>query len=363
MISNTILKSTLEGIKAIAKIDLYLFEPDGKLVCFTEQPDERCEAWSREFAESEADTQSMSGIHFVKIKNKGAAAYVLAGTGVGDETMVFLKLAAFQLQSMVNSDKDRFDKDNFLKNVILDNLLQIDIFERSKKFHVDNEAPRLVYIINVEDDSDNTILDILRPLYGENAGGYVFKVDEQHVIYIRNIAEGEDETDFNAIAANILDVINTEGMQNACISYGNPAPELKDLSRSYKEAGLAMDVGRIFYSSLRIMSYSRLGIGRLIYQLPITLCRMFINEVFGDHDPEDLDEETIQTIDQFFADSLNISEASRNLYIHRNTLVYRLDKLEKTLGLNIRNFDDAMTLKIALMVDTYMNYIEKNHVR
>ena len=363
MISNTILKSTLDGIKAIAKIDLYLFDPDGKLIYATEEPDERYEGWAREFVGSEADTQSMSEVHFIKIKDKGVSLFVLAADGAGDETLVFLKMTAFQLQNMVNSDKDRFDKDNFLKNVILDNLLQIDIYERSRKFHVDNETPRLVYVINVRDDSDNTVLDVLRPIYGESAGGFVFKVDDQHIIYIRSINEGENETDFTAIAENVLDVINTECQQEVCISYGNPAPELKDLSRSYKEAGLAMDVGKIFYEDLRIMAYSKLGIGRLIYQLPITLCRMFINEVFGEHDPNDLDEETIQTIDQFFADSLNISEASRNLYIHRNTLVYRLDKLEKTLGLNIRNFDDAMTLKIALMVDTYMNYIEKNHDR
>ncbi len=363
MLSNTTLKNTLDGIKAIAGVDLYLFDPDGSQVCSTEQPEQKYELWAQDFAASEADTQSMSGIYFVKIRDKGSPVYVLAAKGAGDETQVFLKLAAFQLQNMISSDKDRFDKDNFLKNVILDNLLQIDILERARKFHVENELRRLVYIINVEDDSDNTVIDAIRPVYGENAGGYVFKVDEQHIIYIRDIGDETSDEAFSAIAEGMLELINTECSVEACISYGNAAPELKDLSRSYKEAGLAMDVGRIFYNDLRIMAYSKLGIGRLIYQLPISLCKMFINEVFGKNDPDDLDEETIQTIDQFFEDSLNISEASRNLYIHRNTLVYRLDKLEKTLGLNIRNFDDAMTLKIALMVDTYMDYIEKNHIR
>ena len=363
MLSNTTLKNTLDGIKAIAGIDLFLFDIDGTVLCQTARPDDRIGTWARDFAMSEADSQSLSGTWLIKIKDRSSPVYVLAANCEGDTVETFLKLAAFQIQNMVSSDKDRFDKDNFLKNVILDNLLQIDIFERSRKFHVENELRRLVYIINVEDDSDSTVMDAIRPVYGEGSGGYIFKVDEQHIVYIRNLIEGEDDIVFNSVAGSILELIKKECGQEACISYGNPAAELKDLSRSYKEAGLAMDVGRIFYNDLKIMAYSKLGIGRLIYQLPITLCRMFINEVFGKNDPNDLDEETIQTIDQFFEDSLNISEASRNLFIHRNTLVYRLDKLEKTLGLNIRNFDDAMTLKLALMVDTYMDYIEKNHVR
>ena len=361
MLSNTTLKSTLDGIRAIAKIDLFLFNPDGTRICATAPVDDKDELRAADFAQSDADTQSIAGRYFIKIRDKNNLVFILAGSGAADETIIYLRLAAFQLQNMVNSDKDKFDKDNFLKNVILDNLLQIDIFERARKFHIENEAKRIVYVIQVQDDSDNALIDILRPIYGEGAGGFVFKVDEQHIIYIKNLEADEDEEqNLHTTAESLLDVVNTEGMQNAYISYGNPVDELKDLSRSYKEAGLAMEVGRIFQSDNHITPYSKLGIGRLIYQLPVTLCRMFLNEIFLDTKPEDLNEETLQTINQFFDDSLNISEASRNLYIHRNTLVYRLDKMQKTLGLNIRNFDDAMTLKIALMVDTYLRYIEKD---
>ena len=360
MISNNTLKATLEGIKAIAKIELALYNPDGTKITSTDTVSERDEERAQGFAMSDADSQSFGETYFIKIRDKSSLVYMLSAKGASDETLTYLRLAAFQLQGMVNSDKDKFDKDNFLKNVILDNLLYVDILDRAKKFHIENEQKRIVFLIEVKDDSDNIITDILRPLHGENAGGFLFRVDEQHIVYVRNLEEGEGDEDFDATARNILDVINTEGMQKSFISYGNPVTELKDLSRSYKEAGLAMEVGRIFHSEDYITAYDRLGIGRLIYQLPVTLCRMFLNEIFSDTKPEDLDEETIQTIKQFFADSLNISEASRNLYIHRNTLVYRLDKLQKTLGLNIRNFEDAMTLKIALMVDEYMRYIEKD---
>ena len=360
MISNNTLKITLEGIKMIAKIELTLFNPDGTRITSTDTVSERDEERAQDFALSDADSQSFGETYFIKIRDKSSLVYMLSARGAGDETLTYLKLAAFQIQGMINSDKDKFDKDNFLKNVILDNLLYVDILDRAKKFHIDNEQRRIVFQIEVRDDSDNIILDILRPLYGDGGSGFLFKVDEQHIVYVKNLEDGEDDEALMTTARGLLDVINTEGMQKAYVSYGNPVRELKELSRSYKEAGLAMEVGRIFKSDDYITAYDRLGIGRLIYQLPVTLCRMFLNEIFTDTKPEDLDEETLQTIKQFFTDSLNISEASRNLYIHRNTLVYRLDKLQKMLNLNIRNFEDAMTLKIALMVDEYLRYVEKD---
>ncbi|MDO4266117.1 MAG: helix-turn-helix domain-containing protein [Eubacteriales bacterium] len=360
MISNNTLKVTLEGIKMIAKVELALFNPDGTKIISTDVISGKDEARAQDFALSDADSQSFGETYFIKVRDKGSLVYMLSAKGTGDETLTYLRLAAFQLQTMINSDKDRFDKDNFLKNVILDNLLYVDILDRARKFHIENEQKRIVFLIEIKDDSDNTVIDILRPLYGEGAGGFLFKTDERHIVYVRNLEDGDGEEEFLQTARGLLDIVNTEGMQRSNISYGNPVTELKDLSRSYKEAGLAMEVGRIFRGEDYITAYAKLGIGRLIYQLPVTLCRMFLNEIFPDTKPEDLDEETLQTIKQFFTDSLNISEASRNLYIHRNTLVYRLDKMQKTLGLNIRNFEDAMTLKIALMVDEYLRYVEKD---
>lgn len=361
MISNNTLKVTLEGIKMIARIELALFNPDGTKITSTDSVSERDEERAREFALSDADSQSYGETYLIKIRDKGSVVYLLSAYGAGDETLTYLRLAAFQLTGMINSDKDKYDKDNFLKNVVLDNMLYVDMLDRAKKFHIESELARQVFQIEVKDDSEGDVIDVLRPVYGDGMTGYLFKTDEQHIIYVRNLGE-EERTDeaFTAIAREILDLINTECMQKAMVSFGNPASELRDLSRSYKEAGLAMEVGRIFHHEEYVTSYARLGIGRLIYQLPVSLCKMFINEIFHEMKPYELDDETVQTIRQFFADSLNISEASRNLYIHRNTLVYRLDKLQKNLGLNIRNFDDAMTLKIALMVDEYLNYVEKD---
>lgn len=162
------------------------------------------------------------------------------------------------------------------------------------------------------------------------------------------------------IANTIVSMMNAEAMMNVRVSFGTVVQELKDVSKSYKEAKMALDVGKIFYAEKNVAAYSTLGIGRLIYQLPVNLCKLFIEEIFGDNVPSDLDEETLNTINKFFENNLNVSETSRQLFVHRNTLVYRIEKLQKSTGLDLRNFDDALTFKIALMVVNYMKYLDNN---
>ena len=121
---------------------------------------------------------------------------------------------------------------------------------------------------------------------------------------------------------------------------------------------MALEVAKIFYPMKRTIEYGNLGVGRLIYQLPVDLCQLFVKEIFGDNIPEEIDEEILSTVSKFFENNLNVSETSRQLYIHRNTLIYRIEKLQKATGLDVRVFDDALTLKIALMVVNYMKYIK-----
>ena len=175
---------------------------------------------------------------------------------------------------------------------------------------------------------------------------------------MKEVSDNESYDDLEKIAITLLDTINAEAMLKVNISFGTIVNDLKEVSRSYKEATMALDVGKIFYSGKNVVAYSRLGIGRLIYQLPIPLCKMFIKEIFDGKNPDDFDEETLTTINKFFENSLNVSETSRQLYIHRNTLVYRLDKLQKATGLDLRVFEDAITFKIALMVVKYMKYMD-----
>ena len=213
-------------------------------------------------------------------------------------------------------------------------------------------------IVEVGPDKDGDELDRVRSVFGGKTRDFVTAVDEHNIIVVKELGENDTYADIDKIAAVIIDAFHDKNSKDIRVSYGTVVGEIKEVSRSYKEASMAMDVGKIFFADKRIIAYSALGIGRLIYQLPIPLCKMFISEIFENKSPDDFDEETLTTISKFFENSLNVSETSRQLYIHRNTLVYRLDKLEKSTGLDLRIFEDAITFKIALMVVKYMKYME-----
>ena len=209
-----------------------------------------------------------------------------------------------------------------------------------------------------EHDKDGVSLESVRTILGNKPGDFVTAVDEKSIIVVKELEAEEGYAQMNQAAQSILECLPQEKRRESPIAYGTIVNEIKEVSRSYKEARMALDVGKIFFDERDIIAYSSLGIGRLIYQLPIPLCKMFIREIFDGKSPDDFDEETLTTINKFFENSLNVSETSRQLYIHRNTLVYRLDKLQKSTGLDLRVFEDAITFKIALMVVKYMKYME-----
>ena len=274
-------------------------------------------------------------------------------------------LLSFQIQNLFVAYKERFDKDNFIKNLLLDNLLRVDMYTRAEKLHIETDVKRVVYIIETKHEKDTSALETVRTLFAGKVRDFITAVDEKNIILVKEVKGTETYDELDKTAEVIIDMLNTEAMSAAHIAYGTIVNDIREVSRSYKEAKMALDVGKIFYSEKviidsdkNVVAYNRLGIGRLIYQLPMPLCQMFIKEIFDGKSPDEFDEETLSTINKFFENSLNVSETSRQLYIHRNTLVYRLDKLQKSTGLDLRIFDDAITFKIALMVVKYMKYME-----
>ena len=209
-----------------------------------------------------------------------------------------------------------------------------------------------------EKEKDFTATELLNGMFSTQVGDYITAVDESNVILIKELTPEDDYERLEQVANTIVDMMNMEAMMNVRVAYGTIVEELKEVSKSYKEAKMALDVGKIFYAEKKVSAYSTLGIGRLIYQLPINLCRIFIDEIFGSNVPGELDDETLTTINKFFENNLNVSETSRQLFVHRNTLVYRIEKLEMSTGLDIRTFEDALTFKIALMVVSYMKYLD-----
>ena len=304
------------------------------------------------FSESAADSQVIRGFQFFKVYDENELEYVILAKGDAEDVYMIGKMATFQIQNLLVAYKERFDKDNFIKNLL------VDIYNRAKKLHIETDVKRIVFIIETKTEKDTNALETVRTLFSSKTKDFITAVDEKNIILVKEIKPSETYEDMRKTAKVIVDMLNTEAMSSVNVAYGTIVNEIKEVSRSYKEAKLALDVGKIFYSDRKIIAYSNLGIGRLIYQLPLPLCKMFIKEIFDGKSPDEFDEETLTTINKFFENSLNVSETSRQLYIHRNTLVYRLDKLQKSTGLDLRVFEDAITFKIALMVVKYMKYME-----
>ena len=358
MISNQILQNTIDGLKGITRIDLCIIDGEGKVLAATFLEAEEFVEPALTFVESPADSQVVNGCQFFKVFDDHQLEYILLARGDSDDVYMVGKIASFQIQNLLVAYKERFDKDNFIKNLLLDNLLLVDIYNRAKKLHIDTEVRRVVFIVETNRDKDGNELERIRSIFGGKTKDFVTAVDEKNIIVVKEVAENEGYEELNKTAEVIVNLFRSDAENDIHVAYGTIVGEIKEVSRSYKEARMALDVGKIFFEDKDVIAYSTLGIGRLIYQLPIPLCKMFIKEIFDGKSPDEFDEETITTINKFFENSLNVSETSRQLYIHRNTLVYRLDKLQKATGLDLRVFEDAITFKIALMVVKYMKYME-----
>lgn len=358
MISNQILQNSINELKAITRVDLCILDIDGMNMASTSEDFNINSSMIHSFAVSPADSQEIQGLHYFKVFDDRQLEYVLVAKGASDDVYMIGKVAVCQIQNLIIAYKERFDRNNFIQNLILDNLLLVDIYNRAKKLHIEIEARRVVFMIETKNEKDNNALETVKNIFSAKSKDFITAVDEKNIILVKELEPEEGYEELEQTANVLVDMLNTEAMTQVRVAYGTIIEEIKEVSKSYKEAKMALDVGKIFYSEKNIVAYNTLGIGRLIYQLPIPLCEMFMKEVFGNQMPDTFDEETVTTINKFFENNLNVSETSRQLYVHRNTLVYRLEKLQKSTGLDIRVFDDALTFKIAMMVVNYMKYME-----
>ncbi len=358
MISNQILQNTIDGMKDITKMDFCITDTEGDQLASTFPASEDALGAAVSFAQSQAESQVVSGYQYFKVFDDQHLEYILLVSGVSDDTFMIGRTVVFQLQNLLVAYQERFDRDNFIKNLLLDNLLLVDIYNRAKKLHIDGQARRVVYLVETVREKEVADVDRLRSFLGTSSRDFITAVDENSVVVVKELEEEESHDELEAFAKRLYTELMTENHPPIRIAFGTVIKELREVSKSYKEARMALDVGKIFYEEKNVIAYSKLGIGRLIYQLPVPLCKMFIKEVFHGVSPENFDDETLMTINKFFENNLNVSETSRQIFIHRNTLVYRLDKLQKSTGLDLRKFDDAITFKIALMVVKYMKYME-----
>ncbi|NLM49777.1 MAG: PucR family transcriptional regulator [Clostridiaceae bacterium] len=300
------------------------------------------------------------GYTFLGYTQRGKLEFIAFTKGEDEQAKKNCEILAVSIGGIKQCYDDKYDKTNFIKNVILDNILPGDVLIKSKELHLPFEQYRVCLLTRTEQKGDNNAYEIIQNLFPDKGKDFVINIDENNVVLIKEVKENISPEELEKIAQNIVDTLNAEAMIKVNVGIGSVVENIRDLARSYKEAQVSLEVGKVFDTEKVIIRYGNLGIARLIYQLPTTLCNLFLKEVFQKESLDSLDQETIYTIQKFFENNLNVSETSRQLYVHRNTLVYRLDKVQKQTGLDLRIFDHAIVFKVAMMVK---KYLESNPIK
>ena len=288
------------------------------------------------------------------MSNKPYSEYVVYVEGTDELAKYCCNAVTVAANNIRHYYDEKYDKTNFMQNIIFDNLLSFDLHQKARELHIDIDAPRAVFYIKVQESGESSIYEVIRNMFPDKVKDFVINIDSGNIVLIKEMKEVVSSEELETIAQSILDTVNSETMLTVLIGLSSVATNIDELNNSYKEAQTALEVGKVFDEEKYILNYDNLGICRLIYQLPIKLCELFLQEVFKKGDITSLDDETILTINKFFGNDLNVSETSRQLFVHRNTLVYRLEKIYKLTGLDLRKFDQAIVFKVAMMVHKYL---------
>ncbi len=310
---------------------------------------------AEEFFRAGEEDGVFGGYTFHKLEGyENGVEYAVFASQSGETASVVCSIAAVAIANSKSLYDEKHDKLVFMKKIILDNILPGDIYIKSREMQFQNDAKRVVYLIRLEDRQGVAVVDMLQKMFPDRQKDFAITINENEVVLVKEL-KSTDTKEIWRIAKQIDDGLQDDDFSSEhVIGIGAVAGQLKDVARSFKESQIAVEIGQVFNEDVSIMSFENLGIGRLIYQLPTTLCEMFLSEVFKKGSIESLDEETLFTIQKFFENNLNVSETSRKLFVHRNTLVYRLEKIKKITGLDLREFDNAIVLKVALMVKQYL---------
>ncbi len=306
------------------------------------------------YFEEEGQTVTVGGNTYCPLGTPDKPENIIVVGGSDKEAQDMCRVLVVSFANIKSLYGEKYDKVGFIKNIILDNILPSDIYIKAKELHFEIEAPKAVFFIRFAEKGEIIPYDILQNMFPDKNKDYVINVGESDIVLVKEVKLNTEAKELEKIAHTIADTISSEFFLRVTIGIGTIAETLKDLTASFRESQVAIEVGKVFDTKKNIINYENLGIGRLIYQLPTTLCEMFLDEVFKKGSLESLDRETLMTIQAFFENNLNVSETSRKLFVHRNTLVYRLEKIRKLTGLDLREFEHAITFKVALMVKKYL---------
>ena len=358
MMSNSVFQSVMVQLKDVTDREFGVIDAEGFVVSSTDltlQGERWPDAVGR-IADSTDGCLFYRERYFRSLVNgNNAFEYAVFCTGEDEQAKTYCNLAYISLSEAKAFYEEKHDRGTFVKNIIMDNILPGDIYLRAKELHFSTESPRAVFLVRQVGHTDVGTLDVVTNLFPDRLQDFVLSINETDVAVVKQINGSTTEEDLERMAKKIEDTLRNELFVRTVIGIGTISEHLRSLADSYKEAQTAIEVGKVFDTEKSIINYENLGIGRLIYQLPTTLCEIFLSEVFKKNTIESLDQETLFTINKFFENNLNVSETARKLFVHRNTLVYRLEKIKKLTGLDLRLFDHAIVFKVALMVRKYLS--------
>lgn len=350
------LQKYMDDWKRISQLDFCLLTENNTV--FVTTCDRRIPSESRlkDFRNGTALCLASTSCCLYKIMEKDTCLYLLIVWGNGSSVSTIGELAVCQIQSILEGYAEKNDKNAFMQKLLLGNYTDVEAFNRARKLHISSTARRAIFMVETKRSKDEHAIATIKNIFSARTHDFITAMDDSSIIIIRELTSTETYEDLEDIAHMLVDMLGAEAMTQAWVAYSNTVEDLKDLCNAYKEARTALEIGKIFYSERNVFGYRNLGIGRLIYQLPVSVCEMFIQEIFGDESLDSIDGETLAIIRTFFENNLNLSETSRQLFVHRNTLVYRFEKIQKRFGLDLRTFEDAMTFKIAMLVSGYLRY-------
>lgn len=353
------LQKCMEDWKQISGLDFCLLSEDNSVFVATGERRIPSAGKLENFRNGDALCTANASCCLYKVMDRDELLYILIVWGSGESTSTIGELAVCQIRSLIEAYSEKNDKNAFMQKLLLGSYSEVEAFNRAKKLHISSSCQRAVFLVETRQAGDEHALTMIRNIFSARTHDFITSVDDRGIIIVRELVSTETYENLEATAHMLVDMLGAEAMTQAWVAYSNVANRLRDLANAYKEARMALEIGKIFYSERNVFGYRKLGIGRLIYQLPEEVCEMFIEEIFDGESLEVIDGETLNIIRTFFENNLNLSETSRQLYVHRNTLVYRFEKIQKRFGLDLRSFEDALTFKIAMLVSGYLRYQAK----
>lgn len=350
------LQKCMEDWKQISGLDFCLLSEDNSVFVATGERRIPSAGKLKDFRNGDALCTANASCCLYKVMDRDELLYILIVWGSGESTSTIGELAVCQIRSLIEAYSEKNDKNAFMQKLLLGSYSEVEAFNRAKKLHISSSCQRAVFLVETRQAGDEHALTMIRNIFSARTHDFITSVDDKGIIIVRELVSTETYENLEATAHMLVDMLGAEAMTQAWVAYSNVANGLRDLANAYKEARMALEIGKIFYSERNVFGYRKLGIGRLIYQLPEEVCEMFIEEIFDGESLDVIDGETLNIIRTFFENNLNLSETSRQLYVHRNTLVYRFEKIQKRFGLDLRSFEDALTFKIAMLVSGYLRY-------